>query len=283
MSETVDSSVNSSVESSATAFQQNALRLRERYDGILNAASEIAAHCGRTPESVRLLAVSKTQPYSVLQSALDAGITMLGENYAQELRDKGLEFTNRSKAGLLRFEPEWHFIGHLQTNKVRMVLPFASWIHSVDSVKLLKELNKEAPKLGRTGEAMVNILLQVNTSGEEAKSGCMPEEAFSLAEEALQCQHVRLRGLMTIAALADDEEVVRPMFRLLREIRDELRARFRGFSYFGHDAAHTAFEELSMGMTGDFRAAIEEGSTIIRVGTAIFGERSPRSVHPPSQ
>jgi PLP dependent protein len=118
------------------------------------------------------------------------------------------------------------------------------------------------------------VLLQVNTSGEESKSGCEPDKIFALAKAALALPHIRVRGLMTIAALDADIERVRPMFQLLRSLRDELRIRFRGISYFDGTADETAFAELSMGMSGDFQAAIEEGSTMVRVGTAIFGARN---------
>jgi hypothetical protein len=236
----------------------------ERFTTIVTAAHNAAKACGRNAEEILVIAVSKTQPNEVIQAALDADVRVFGENYAQELRDKGAAFAH---CAATPNAPEWHYIGHLQTNKVRMILPVASWIHSVDSEKLAREIHKEAAKLGKT----VNVLLQVNTSGEQSKSGCEPHEIFALAKAALQLPHLHVQGLMTIAALDADPEAVRPMFRHLRLLRDELRAKFQGISYFG---GAPQFTHLSMGMTNDFPVAIEEGATMIRVGTAIFGARS---------
>lgn len=232
-----------------------AQRLRSRYDEMLRSAHEAAITSGRSPESVRVLAVSKTQPLEIIHAALEGGITMLGENYAQELKDKAAECPPNVA--------EWHFIGHLQTNKVKMIAPYVSCIHSVDSARLAQEISKAASALGRT----IDVLLQVNTSGEESKSGCEPHEIHALAEAALKEPNIHVRGLMTIAAFSDDAEFVRPMFRSLRSLRDELRIRF----------PEASFDELSMGMSGDYAAAIQEGSTIIRVGTAIFGEREKKN------
>lgn len=228
-------------------------QLRSNFDAIQAKVTQAALGCGRLPDEIRICAVSKTQPLEVLQAALDAGITMFGENYAQEIKEKGAYFQSSP------IQHEWHCIGHLQTNKVKMIAPFVTCVHSVDSERLAKELNKAASQLGRT----IDILLQVNTSQEESKSGCEPHEIYALAEAALQCSNLRVRGLMTIAAISDDQEYVRPMFRLLRELRDELRKRF----------PDCTFDELSMGMSSDFEAAIQEGATIIRVGTSIFGAR----------
>lgn len=229
--------------------------LRTRYQAILGSAHEAAIAAGRLPDTVRVLAVSKTQPLAIIHAALEGGITMLGENYAQELKDKAAECPPNAA--------EWHFIGHLQTNKVKMIAPYVSCIHSVDSARLAHEISKAASALGRT----IDVLLQVNTSGEESKSGCEPHGIYALAEAALKESNIRVRGLMTIAAFSDDAEFVRPMFRLLRSLRDELRIQF----------PEASFDELSMGMSGDYAAAIQEGSTIIRVGTAIFGEREKKN------
>jgi pyridoxal phosphate enzyme (YggS family) len=244
--------------------------LRARYDAVAASVRQAATECGRDTSQVRIIAVSKTQPLEVLEAALQAGITTFGENYAQELRDKHAQL---STINSLLSTPEWHCIGHLQTNKVKMILPAMltpnALLHSVDSEKLAQEINKHAAN----AHGIVNILLQVNTSGEESKSGCEPHEIFALAETALSLPNVRVRGLMTIAAMNADAERVRPMFRLLRSLRDELRTKFRGISYFDSTADATAFSELSMGMSGDFRVAIEEGATLVRIGTAIFGAR----------
>ncbi|MBD1206793.1 MAG: YggS family pyridoxal phosphate-dependent enzyme [Ignavibacteria bacterium] len=231
--------------------------LRTRYQAILGSAHEAAIAAGRLPDTVRVLAVSKTQPIETIHAALEAEITAFGENYAQEFKDKASRLTSDALIA------EWHFIGHLQTNKVKMIAPYVSCIHSVDSARLAQEISKAASALGRT----IDVLLQVNTSGEESKSGCEPHEIYALAEAALKEPNIRVRGLMTIAAFSDDAEFVRPMFRLLRSLRDELRTRF----------PEASFDELSMGMSGDYAAAIQEGSTMIRVGTAIFGEREKKN------
>ena len=231
--------------------------LRTRYQAILGSAHEAAIAAGRLPNTVRVLAVSKTQPIETIHAALEAEITAFGENYAQEFKDKASRLTSDALTA------EWHFIGHLQTNKVKMIAPYVSCIHSVDSARLAQEISKAASALGRT----IDVLLQVNTSGEESKSGCEPHEIYALAEAALKEPNIRVRGLMTIAAFSDDAEFVRPMFRLLRSLRDELRTRF----------PEASFDELSMGMSGDYAAAIQEGSTMIRVGTAIFGEREKKN------
>lgn len=231
--------------------------LRTRYQAILGSAHEAAIAAGRLPDTVRVLAVSKTQPIETIHAALEAEITAFGENYAQEFRDKASRLTSDALTA------EWHFIGHLQTNKVKMIAPYVSCIHSVDSARLAQEISKAASALGKT----IDVLLQVNTSGEESKSGCEPHEIYALAEAALKEPNIRVRGLMTIAAFSDDAEFVRPMFRSLRSLRDELRTRF----------PEASFDELSMGMSGDYAAAIQEGSTMIRVGTAIFGEREKKN------
>lgn len=231
--------------------------LRTRYQAILGSAHEAAIAAGRLPDTVRVLAVSKTQPIETIHAALEAEITAFGENYAQEFKDKASRLTSDALIA------EWHFIGHLQTNKVKMIAPYVSCIHSVDSARLAQEISKAASALGRT----IDVLLQVNTSGEESKSGCEPHEIYALAEAVLKEPNIRVRGLMTIAAFSDDAEFVRPMFRSLRSLRDELQTRF----------PEASFDELSMGMSGDYAAAIQEGSTIIRVGTAIFGEREKKN------
>ncbi|MCS6809600.1 MAG: YggS family pyridoxal phosphate-dependent enzyme [Bacteroidota bacterium] len=229
--------------------------LHVRYQAVCSSIAEIAYACGRPADTVRIVAVSKTQPPHVLQAALRAGIYALGENYAQEMKEKA--------RALPQSQVEWHFIGHLQTNKVKMIAPFVHCIHSVDSERLAKEISKAAGNLGRT----IDILLQVNTSGEQSKSGCAPEQVSTLADAVLTLPHLRVRGLMTIAAQNDDAEAVRPMFRLLRSLRDELYQRYPDAAVQG------AFHELSMGMSGDYPVAIQEGATILRIGTAIFGER----------
>ncbi len=237
--------------------------IASRFRVVQDSVRLAALDCGRNPDDIHVIAVSKMQPVETIHAALDAGITLLGENYAQELKEKAAAIDD-DEHGTAR--PVWHFIGHLQTNKVKMILPAVSCIHSVDSERLAAEISKLAAREGRT----IDVLLQVNTSGEESKSGCEPHEIFALADAALKLPNLHVRGLMTIAAFADDPEIVRPMFKQLRSLRDELRTRFAGFSYFG---AAPDFHELSMGMSNDYRVAIQEGATMVRVGTAIFGAR----------
>lgn len=236
--------------------QQNKEELQQRYTTLQQQLQQAARKAGRAPDSVKLIAVTKTHPISTVVDALQVGMIDLGENYVQELREKMQYFDEHPSAQ----QPQWHFIGHLQRNKVRYIARNIALIHSVDSVALAVEIGKHAVLLNRT----IDVLLQVNTSGEQSKSGCAPAEVEELARQVLLIPGVRVRGLMTIAAFSDNPEDSRPMFRLLRSLRDALQLRF----------AEADFSELSMGMTGDFTTAIEEGATLIRIGTALFGERS---------
>jgi pyridoxal phosphate enzyme (YggS family) len=219
--------------------------VRER----IRAAAEAA---GRDPAAVRLVGVSKTVPAERVRGAVEAGLTLLGENYIQEARDK--------IAALADLPVTWHFIGHLQRNKAKYAVRLFELIHSVDSLKLARELDKEAAKRGKVQD----ILIQVNTGKEASKSGVYAEEALALAREAGRLDHLAVRGLMTLPPYFNAPEKVRPFFRALRELRDRIKA---------ETLPGVAMEELSMGMTGDFEAAIQEGATLVRIGTAIFGER----------
>ena len=215
--------------------------------------TRIADACRRSdrdPASVELVAVSKMQPLDAVRALYDCGHRSYGENYVQDLLPK---------AEALPDDIRWHFIGHLQRNKVKFVLPHVAMIHGVDSLRLATEIDRQASAAGRSME----ILLQVNVSGEESKYGVDPDEAVALAREIDALSAVSLRGLMAIAAEFDDPEDVRPQFRHLREIRDRCAAEI------GRPLPH-----LSMGMSGDFEVAIEEGATLVRVGTALFGERA---------
>jgi pyridoxal phosphate enzyme (YggS family) len=203
---------------------------------------------------VSLIAVSKTKPVSDLQEAYDAGQRAFGENKVQELVDK---------YEVLPKDIEWHLIGHLQTNKVKYIAPFVHLIHAVDSLKLLMEINKHAEK----NERIIDVLLQFHIAQEETKFGLSLEEAQELIEsEAFQsCQHIRVVGVMGMASFVDDEQQIHREFQTLKGIFDALRSsNFKDLSYF---------KEISMGMSGDFQIAIEEGSTMIRVGSSIFGGR----------
>ena len=210
-----------------------------------------AARAGSDPESIRLMAVSKTVEPERIRMALEAGITLLGENYVQEAREK---IPSIGRAA------QWHMIGHLQTNKVKYVVNLFDWVHSVDRPELAQELNKRALQNDRR----LNVLIEVNVSGEASKSGIAPQQAAGLARLISTLPGLKLQGLMTMPPYPDNPEDSRPYFVALRNLRDEIRkAAIPGIS----------MDELSMGMTDDFEIAIEEGATIVRVGRAIFGER----------
>ncbi|TAL69558.1 MAG: YggS family pyridoxal phosphate-dependent enzyme [Bacteroidetes bacterium] len=227
--------------------------IKINFEQIQRRVFEAATGCGRNPEEITIVAVSKTHPLELIKAGMDAGIKVFGENYAQELKEKNDALGIESK------NIHWHFIGHLQTNKVKLIAPYVSIIHSVDSLHLAEEISRQAQKYNRT----IEILLQVNTSGEESKSGCDPDDIYTFAKEAIQIPNLNITGLMTIGSFTDNIIQIRKEFRMLRAIRDELNN-----NYGIHQ-----LRNLSMGMTGDFETAIEEGSTFIRVGTAIFGQR----------
>jgi len=203
---------------------------------------------------IKVVAVSKTHPVEAIKYAIEAGIRDFGENYAQELKTKYELLKQISDV-----QPNWHFIGHLQTNKVKYIIPFVKLIHSVDSFHLANEINRQAEKHNR----VVDVLVQVNTSGEESKFGCEPEEALPLIDQIGQLPNLRVIGLMTIGSFSTDENTIRKEFRLLRSIFEEAKQKF----------PELPLTELSMGMTNDYMIAVEEGATILRIGTAIFGER----------
>ena len=209
---------------------------------------------GTVPMPARLIAVSKTKPVEMLQEAYAAGARLFGENKALEMRDKH---------EVLPKDIEWHFIGHLQTNKVKYIAPFVSLIHSIDSLGVLQAVEKEAAKHGR----VIDCLLQFHIATEETKFGLDWEEAVALLEsEAYRAMsHVRLVGVMGMATNTDDSNLIRREFATLRSIKERLKA-----AYF---AEEDSFREISMGMSGDYDIALEEGSTLVRVGSAIFGAR----------
>lgn len=213
---------------------------------------QVAKKFSRNAEKIKIIAVSKTQSIEAISAAFYAGATIFGENYVQELVEKQ---SLLSAKGIL---PEWHFIGHLQTNKVKYIAPFISLIHSVDSEKLAYEISRQAEKHNR----IIEILLQINTSGESSKFGCEPVEAIYLAEKVCSLPNINLTGLMTIGTFSDDEAIIRKEFRLLRSKLEEI-----------NDKLGLHLNELSMGMSHDYQIAIEEGATMVRIGTAIFGER----------
>lgn len=223
--------------------------VRAAYLAALERVRRAAERAGRAPDSVRLLAVSKTKPPALLRAAYDAGCRDFGESYAQELLEK---------AKALPDDVRWHFIGHLQTNKARLVAERAKVLHALDSGRLARALAKARPE----GAAPLEVLLQVNLAAEPQKAGVAPEALAALLDEVRTLPSLAPVGLMIIPAAVDDPEASRPSFSGLRALRDRLRA-----------DSGLALPELSMGMSADAEVAIEEGATIVRIGTAIFGAR----------
>lgn len=226
--------------------------MKTRIQGIRERIAAAAKRCGRSPDDVKLVAVSKTVPADRVKTAIHAGVNALGENYIQEARDK---------FAVLGTEPvTWHFIGHLQSNKAKYAVRIFDLIHSVDSIKLARELDRQAARNGK----IQDILVQVNTGKEATKSGIYAEEALELVRRVAEFESLSVKGLMTLPPFFDAPERVRPFFRALRELRDRIR---------NEAIPRVSMDALSMGMTGDFEAAIEEGATLVRIGTAIFGAR----------
>ncbi|MEN3037633.1 MAG: YggS family pyridoxal phosphate-dependent enzyme [Candidatus Kryptonium sp.] len=213
---------------------------------------EVCQKVGRDPNEITIVAVTKTVPVDKIKEAISAGINDIGENRVQELLEKRSYIEN----------VRWHFVGHLQTNKVKYIVDFVHLIHSVDSLKLALEIEKRAKKINR----IIDVLIEVNTSGEKTKHGVKPEETIELAKQISEsCEFIRIKGLMTVAAYLPDPEDVRPMFRLLKQISDEIKKL---------DIKNVEMKHLSMGMSNDYLIAVEEGATIVRIGTAIFGPRN---------
>ena len=222
---------------------ENLRRVRERI-------SAAAIRSGRRPEEIRVVAVSKNMSVDLIKEAFACGVVSFGENKAQEFLNKYPQ---------LPLELEWHFIGHLQTNKVRKVFGNISLFHSLDRWSLAEEMSRTASETNRKAQALV----QVNVAGEESKFGISPAEAEDFVAEAANLRGIQLRGLMTIAPECDDAEEVRYVFRQARELFRRLEERIQGLN----------MEFLSMGMSGDFEVAVEEGANLLRLGTAVFGKR----------
>ncbi len=217
--------------------------------------TKIAAACvraGRERADVMLIAVSKTKPVEMLTEAYDTGVRDFGENKAQEMCDK---------IPKLPADIRWHMIGHLQRNKVKYIIDQAALIHSVDTYRLAEEINIQAKKRG----IIVPILVEVNIAGERSKFGASAEDAMLLVEEIAALENLRIKGLMTIAPYVVDAEENRPYFRKIKQLSVDITNK---------NIDNVSMEVLSMGMTGDYEVAIEEGATMVRVGTGIFGERS---------
>jgi pyridoxal phosphate enzyme (YggS family) len=220
-----------------------------------------ARRAGRTPGEITLIAVSKTHPADAVRAAIEAGVADFGENRVQEAEEK-IELVGRGNDDASR--PRWHLIGHLQSNKARRAVKLFDVIHSVDSAELIERLERMCEEEGRRE---LPVLLQVDLAGEATKAGAREDELPELLAKARTCERVRLAGLMTLPPFYDDAEQVRPFFRRLRNLRDDWRER----GAFGEGRG-----ELSMGMSHDYEVAIEEGATMVRVGTAIFGARTAR-------
>ncbi|PKN40228.1 MAG: YggS family pyridoxal phosphate-dependent enzyme [Deltaproteobacteria bacterium HGW-Deltaproteobacteria-18] len=223
--------------------------ITERWQKVLEQMAAAARRAGRSPDSARLLAVSKLHSAHGIQTLFEAGQSMFGENYVQEAL---------GKMAILPREISWHLIGHLQTNKVKSVVGRFALIHGVDSLKLARSLHGQAEAM----DVVQDVLVQVNLAEEKQKSGILVSELPPLAEFLARGTRLRWRGLMLMPPFFDDPDRARPYFARLRELAEALRTDFG-----------LALPELSMGMTGDFEAAIEEGATLVRIGTRIFGER----------
>ncbi len=229
-----------------TSIEQNIKQVRDHIE-------TAAQKCDRVPSDITLLAVSKTKPIKAVQAAIDAGQRQFGENYVQEGVEKAQYFAKTEWAKDL----VWHFIGPLQSNKSRLVAENFQWVHSVDRLKIAKRLNEQRP----SNLPPLNVLIQINTSGEASKSGINQDELQQLAKEIDQLPNLTLRGLMSIPERADDHESQLLAFKTLADAQARLQAEF------------PQLDTLSMGMSGDLNAAVEAGSTLVRIGTAIFGAR----------
>jgi hypothetical protein len=227
--------------------------IQTRLTALLARIQSAAAAAGRAGGGIRLVAVSKTFPSEAIRQAIAAGVSDIGENYIQEARDKF--------EALQGTAVKWHFIGRLQTNKAKQAVRMFDLIHTLDSYKLALELDRCARRLHK----IQPVLIQVNVAGEATKAGVAPEEALSLVRQAAALENIAVKGLMTMPPYFNAPERVRPFFAALRQLRDRIRH---------EEITNIGMEELSMGMTGDFEAAVAEGATLVRIGTAVFGERS---------
>ena len=233
--------------------------IKENYLRVVERIEKAARRVGRDPSEIKLVAVSKTVEASRIQEAIEAGVSILGENYVQEAQKKIEEIgrpacTERFGEGR---PVAWHFIGHLQTNKAKYAIRLFEMIHSLDSLPLAEELNRRAEQGGQVAKVMI----EVNISGEATKFGTDEEKVFSIARGILNLNHLSLEGLMTMPPYFDSPEMSRPYYIKLRELKEKMIRE------------GIPLNELSMGMSNDFEIAIEEGATYVRVGTAIFGER----------
>lgn len=220
---------------------------------VLESIVQSCLECGRNPEDVQLIAVSKTKPHEAITEAFSAGQIHFGENRMQELQEK--------MSALDLPSAQWHMIGTIQSNKIKYIAERVDWIHSVSKAKYLTEINRRAAEHNRT----INVLIQVNISGEDQKSGCEVSELGGILDHARTLPNIVVHGLMGIASFVEDPEDVRSEFRLLRETLNQ---------FASSNGGNVQLTELSMGMSGDMEVAIQEGATIVRVGSAIFGSRN---------
>lgn len=227
--------------------------LIDRYRQVKKRVQQACEEAGRSSDDITLVAVSKTKPDEDILKLLSEGQLHFGENRAKALEDRMIS-VNEMKA-------IWHFIGNLQTNKIKYMVDRVNWIQSIHKKKALKEVEKRASEVNR----VINVLIQVNISKEDQKSGCEPDQLKGMLEYAQDLKFTKVQGLMGMATFADDPESVRPEFKLLKQVRDE---------HIHLNGGSVDLKHLSMGMTNDLEVAIQEGSTMVRIGTAIFGERN---------
>ncbi len=225
--------------------------IKENLERVEQNISDACKKAGRDRSEVTLIAVSKTKPVSDIRCAMDCGISVFGENKVQEIRDK---------TGEIEEPLSWHMIGHLQANKVKYLPGKVCMIHSVDNIKLAEEIEKQFAKV----DMKIDVLIEVNMAGEDTKFGLAPSQVPEFVKSISTLQHLNIRGLMTIAPYTEDPESNRKYFRGLKELLESINAM---------EIPGVKMDQLSMGMTGDYQVAIEEGATFVRVGTGIFGQR----------
>lgn len=225
--------------------------IRENWDRLWEHISEVCHHSGRRPEEITVVAVAKTIPLNAVKEAVDCGITEIGENRVQEARGKFDVIGNRAR---------WHLVGHLQTNKVKAALEVFELIHSLDSLKLAKEISSRAESKNKNAR----VLVQVKTTAEESKFGFETSDVPGFTEQIASLPHLKVQGLMTIGPFTDDDTLIRQSFRQLKRLFEELKAA---------SLPNVEMEILSMGMSGDYEIALQEGANMLRIGTSIFGPR----------
>ena len=235
------------------SFLKSGKMLAENVEIVRNRIREVCSRCGRQPGDVLLVGVSKTFSAEMVREAVAAGLVDIGENYAQELLEK--------RGQLNEERIRWHFVGHLQSNKVKQVIEYVHLIHTVDNERVAEEIQKRAERVGRS----VDVLIEVHTTDEATKFGIPPEQTIDLLKRISGLDRTRVQGLMTMGPFSDDPNDSRPSFRQLVDLRDRI---------LREGIQTVSMKHLSMGMTHDFEVAIEEGATIVRIGTAVFGKRT---------